>query len=436
MGKNNIIGNSFNFKGSINVPADKSIGHRALFLAALNEGKMTEITNLALTEDIRTISKDIQSTINCLAHIGIQFAEVKGKIFVKGRGIKKLVAAPNNLHCENSGTTARLLMGLLSGQKFASIIDGDESLKKRPMKRVVEPLQQMGANINSEDNLLPIEINSAELNGEKFELNLGSAQVKTAIILAALNAKDVTTIKDSMPSRDHTEIMLSHFTKNLKVEDGIIYITPDPIINLEVINIPGDPSSAAFFIVGALINPGSDLELKNICLNPTRIHYIDILKEMGGKIEITNSSEINGELVGDIQVKSSDLNAIDINKESIPFLIDELPILSLACALASGKSKISGADELRYKESDRIKTTVSQLKILGVNIEETNDGMIIEGGNNLVGAVCESFGDHRIAMMNSIAGTIASGETTINESDSVAVSFPNFYELLDSFKKR
>jgi len=297
-------------------------------------------------------------------------------------------------------------------------------------------LQQMGANINSEDNLLPIEINSAELNGEKFELNLGSAQVKTAIILAALNAKDVTTIKDSMPSRDHTEIMLSHFTKNLKVKDGIIYITPDPIINLEVINIPGDPSSAAFFIVGALINPGSDLELKNICLNPTRIHYIDILKEMGGKIEITNSSEINGELVGDIQVKSSDLNAIDINKESIPFLIDELPILSLACALASGKSKISGADELRYKESDRIKTTVSQLKILGASIEETNDGMIIEGGNNLVGAVCESFGDHRIAMMNSIAGTIASGETTINESDSVAVSFPNFYELLDSFKKR
>ena len=434
MDKIEIKSNEYIFKGTAQVPADKSIAHRALFISSMNK-EMTKISNLTNSEDVRTISNDLQSTIKCLADIGVQFAEVKGVIFVRGRGIREYVQSEGVLNCGNSGTTARLLIGLLSGQRFESKIDGDDSLKMRPMGRVIEPLKEMGGIFDSKDGNLPVTISASNLKGGSFDLNLGSAQVKSSLIFAALSAEGETKLKENKKSRNHTEIMLGNCTSNLKIKDDEIIIQPDPQIKLESFDIPGDPSAAAFFIVAGLINKNSELKINNICLNPTRALFIDILIKMGGNIEILNKRESGGEQIADLLISSSDLKAIKIQEESIPFVIDEIPILSLACSLAEGTSEIEGAEELRFKESDRIKTTVGELKKLGSDIEETKNGILIKGMDSLKGADCESHNDHRIAMMIAVAATVAEGSTTINSADSVSVSFPGFFDTLNMFRK-
>ena len=434
MDKIEIKSSDYFFKGNMQVPADKSIAHRALFIASLNKD-MTKISNLAMSEDVRTIASDLQTTIKCLADIGVQFAEVKGNIFVRGRGAKEFVASEGILDCGNSGTTARLMMGLLSGQSFESRLDGDDSLRTRPMSRVIEPLQKMGASILSTEGNLPLAISPSQLKGLNFNLELGSAQVKTALIFAALCAEGETRLKEIKKSRNHTEIMLKSCTNNLTIENDEIIIQPEPKIEIESFDIPGDPSSAAFFIVAALLNKNSELNIKNVCLNSTRVHFIEILKEMGAEIETINAHEISGELIGDVLVKSSKLKSIKIEKDSIPLVIDEIPILSLACSVAEGTSEILDAGELRFKESDRIKTTVSELKKLGSDIAETDNGILIKGKESLKGSDCKSHMDHRIAMTVAIAGTIAKGLTSIEEPECVSISFPNFFETLNNFRK-
>jgi 3-phosphoshikimate 1-carboxyvinyltransferase len=434
MDKIEIKSNEYIFKGTAQVPADKSIAHRALFISSMNK-EMTKISNLTNSEDVRTISKDLQSTIKCLSDIGVQFAEVKGVIFVRGRGIREYVQSEGVLNCGNSGTTARLLIGLLSGQSFESKIDGDDSLKMRPMGRVIEPLQEMGGIFDSKDGNLPLTISPSNLKGGNFDLNLGSAQVKSSLIFAALSAEGETKLNETKKSRNHTEIMLGNCTSNLTIKGDEIIIQPDPQIKLESFDIPGDPSAAAFFIVAGLINKNSELKIDNICLNPTRTLFIDILIKMGGNIQVLNKRESGGEQIADLLITSSDLKAIKIQEESIPFVIDEIPILSLACSLAEGTSEIQDAEELRFKESDRIKTTVGELKKLGSDIEETKNGILIKGKDSLKGADCESHNDHRIAMMIAVAATVAEGSTTINSADSVSVSFPGFFDTLNMFRK-
>ena len=434
MDKIEIKSNEYVFKGTAQVPADKSIAHRALFISSMNK-EMTKISNLTNSEDVRTISKDLQSTIKCLSDIGVQFAEVKGVIFVRGRGIREYVQSEGVLNCGNSGTTARLLIGLLSGQSFESKIDGDDSLKMRPMGRVIEPLQEMGGIFDSKDGNLPLTISPSNLKGGNFDLNLGSAQVKSSLIFAALSAEGETKLNETKKSRNHTEIMLGNCTSNLTIKGDEIIIQPDPQIKLESFDIPGDPSAAAFFIVAGLINKNSELKIDNICLNPTRTLFIDILIKMGGNIQVINKRESGGEQIADLLISSSDLKAIKIQEESIPFVIDEIPILSLACSLAEGTSEIQDAEELRFKESDRIKTTVGELKKLGSDIEETKNGILIKGKDSLKGADCESHNDHRIAMMIAVAATVAEGSTTINSADSVSVSFPGFFDTLNMFRK-
>jgi len=434
MDKIEIKSNEYVFKGTAQVPADKSIAHRALFISSMNK-EMTKISNLTNSEDVRTISKDLQSTIKCLSDIGVQFAEVKGVIFVRRRGIREYVQSEGVLNCGNSGTTARLLIGLLSGQSFESKIDGDDSLKMRPMGRVIEPLQEMGGIFYSKDGNLPLTISPSNLKGGNFDLNLGSAQVKSSLIFAALSAEGETKLNETKKSRNHTEIMLGNCTSNLTIKGDEIIIQPDPQIKLESFDIPGDPSAAAFFIVAGLINKNSELKIDNICLNPTRTLFIDILIKMGGNIQVLNKRESGGEQIADLLITSSDLKAIKIQEESIPFVIDEIPILSLACSLAEGTSEIQDAEELRFKESDRIKTTVGELKKLGSDIEETKNGILIKGKDSLKGADCESHNDHRIAMMIAVAATVAEGSTTINSADSVSVSFPGFFDTLNMFRK-
>jgi len=427
MGRVEIKGNDFLFKGEIDIPPDKSISHRAIILSSFNT-EVTRITNLLISQDTR-------STMDCLSKLGAQFEELDGDINVRGTGIRNYSAPQDVLYCGNSGTTARLLVGILSGQKFSSKLDGDISLRRRPMDRVKNPLEEMGATISTTSGRLPINISPASLEGMDFDLNLGSAQVKSAILFAALTASKETTFRDKKKSRDHTEIMLSSYTSNIKINNGVIHITPDPIIELSNIDVPNDPSSAAFFIVAGLINPDSELILKNLCLNPMRIKFVEILQKMGGNIKIANATGKDNEVIGDVVVKSSQLKSIQITEDSIPAIIDEIPILCLACSVAEGESIISGASELRFKESDRIKTTVTELSKLGCEIQEINDEIRITGKETLQGAPCESNDDHRIAMMIAIAGTKALGETVINNAECVSISFPNFFKLLKGFRK-
>ncbi len=429
MGKSiTIQGNEYLFKGHVEIPADKSISHRAVILSSLNSTE-TIINNILFSEDI-------SSTISCFQKMGVDFIYSDNKLIVKSKGASNFSEAKSVLDCGNSGTTARLLSGILVGQNFSSILDGDNSLRRRPMKRIEEPLRTMKADISTNNGCLPIEIKPSSLQGGEFNLNLGSAQVKSAILFAGLYAEGETKFRDRKRSRNHTEIMLANFTENIVVNEETITIRPNLKINLKEMTIPSDPSSAAFFIVASLISKNTELHIKNVCLNPMRIHFIDILKKMGGEIEISNVTLKDGEQVGDITSKSSTLSAIDIDEASIPSLIDEIPILSLACTLAEGESTISGADELRFKESDRIKSIVTELKKFGCNINETENGIRIVGKEELLAANCDSHGYHRIAMMAAIAGTKASGDTTIKNIECVSISFPNFFELLRGFEKK
>lgn len=419
-------------KGEITVPGDKSISHRALMFASIAEGD-TRIKGLLKGEDN-------MATLKAFSQMGVWIEESGNIVVVHGNGLNGLREPEDFIDAGNSGTTIRLITGLLSGQSFFSAVTGDQYLRKRPMKRVIEPLTQMGARIFGREsgNKAPLAIVGTKLKGISYNSPIASAQVKSAILLAGLYADGVTTVTEPTLSRDHTERMLTYFGANVERKGNTVSIEGGQ--KLEGISkkgfelvIPGDISSAAFFIVAALITKDSSLTIRDVGVNPTRTGVIDILRDMGGNIEILNQREISGEPVGDIYVTSSSLKGVEIKGDVIPMAIDELPVIAVAAAFAEGTTKIRGAKELRVKESDRIRTMADSLRKLGIKVDDTyEDGMDIEGGepNVMPGLDFNSFGDHRVAMSMCVAGLAATGkEMEINNTECIDTSFPGFEEL-------
>lgn len=417
------------FEGKIPVPGDKSISHRAAFIGALASGE-TEISNFLDAGDCLT-------TLDCLQKIGVQVKRKKGrKITIKGKSLFSFSEPEPILEAENSGTTARFLLGLLSGQNFFSVVAGDSSLQKRPMKRIVEPLRRMGAWIDGRNhgNHLPLAIRGQELKGIKYRIPLPSAQLKSALILASLLSEGESEIEEPIPSRDHTERMLDYLGADIKKGNNLIKIYGRRPFEGQEIIIPGDFSSASFFITAATIVENSNAVLPGIGINPTRTGLLKILKKMGGRIDIQEEKSVCQEPVGTVTVSSSSLKGVEIKAEEIPTLIDEIPLIALLATQAKGKTKIRGASELRVKESDRIAALACNFKKMGVGIEEMEDGFRIEGPQTLRGASVQSFGDHRMAMAMAVAGLVAEGETEIEDFACHYVSFPNFNYLLKKWE--
>ena len=417
-------------QGEIEVPGDKSISHRALIIGAMSKGKMN-ISNLAS-------GQDCLSTIRCLESLGIKIQKEEDGFAVNGRGSFGFQEPQNVLDAGNSGTTMRVLCGVLAGQSFNSVVTGDESLRSRPMKRVIEPLQKMGAEIHAHNNnqFAPIAISGKKLNAIEYALPVPSAQVKTALILAGLLASGKTTIHENIPTRDHTERMLKYLGINIASQNGSLVVSGQSEIESKDIFVPGDISSAIYFIGAGLLVENSHIKIKNVGLNPGRIGALQVLKRMGAKIEIKNVKEVNCEPVGEIEVKTSDLKGTQILSEEISSLIDEIPLLAVLACLAEGQTTIKGAKELRVKETDRLRAIASELNKLGANIKEFSDGLEITGSAKFKGAVVESFGDHRMVMALSVADLVASGETIVENAEVVDISFPNFFDILDSLAKK
>ncbi len=416
-------------EGTIDVPGDKSISHRAVIFASMARG-ITTVSNLST-------ATDCISTISCLKKLGIKVEKQDDTVFaIEGKGRFGFSAPIGILDAGNSGTTIRLMSGLLAGQSFESEITGDDSLIKRPMKRIMDPLESMGAKIFSSDNnnRPPIRIVGKKLKPISYTMPVASAQVKTAIMIAGLLCDGTTTIIEKYLSRDHTERMFKYLGANISTAFPNIEVKGGQLKPSNIF-VPGDISSAIFFIVAALLVRNSNITLNKVGLNPTRLGSLTALKKMGADISIISDETRNEEPLGSIKVSSSKLNAINITVEDIPSMIDEIPILALAATQANGKTIISGAEELRYKESDRLKAITDNLKRLGASIVEKPDGLEINGPTPLIGAEVESFGDHRLAMTMAIAGLIASGETKINNFESVNISFPEFIENLNLLLK-
>lgn len=412
-------------KGEITIPADKSISHRAVIFSSLAKGKSI----------IRNFStgQDPHSTLNIFKQLGVQIEEKNNEIIINSRG--KLNNLDTILDCGNSGTTMRLLAGVLAGQNFNSTLIGDASLSKRPMKRIIEPLSLMGASITSKEGKSPLNIYGTELHPINYNSKIASAQVKSCILLAGLQTQGKTTITEPYVSRNHTEIMLRHQGARLAINGTAVSIEKSELAPLNI-DICGDISSAAYFIVAALIVPDAEIILKNVGLNPTRAGILEVVKNMGGDIEILDQKEICGELVGDLKVKYSQLKGTTIEGEIIPRLIDEIPIIAVLATQAEGQTIIRDAQDLRNKESDRITAVVTELQKLGAKIEETPAGMIISGKCNLIGdANIETYHDHRLAMSLYVAGLVCKKEITINEFEWVNISFPEFEKLFENLKQ-
>lgn len=412
--------------GEVTIPADKSISHRAIIFSALAKGKSV-IKNFSN-------GQDPHSTLNIFKQLGVQFEEEGTTVVVNSSGVLQSSNSP--LDCGNSGTTMRLMAGVLAGQKFNSTLIGDDSLSKRPMKRVIAPLEQMGGDIQSNNFKAPLIISGKELNAINYNSPIASAQVKSCILLAGLNANGITTVTEPYTSRNHTEIMLKAMGANLSVEKTIVSIEKSELEPIDI-EIPGDISSAAYFICAGLIVPNSEIILKNVGLNPTRTGIIDVVKSMGGNIELLSERITCGERVGDILVKySPNLKACKISGEIIPRLIDEIPVIAVLATQADGQTVISDAQDLRNKESDRISAVVTELRKLGAEIEETPDGMIISGKTSLKGECeVETYHDHRLAMSLFVAGLITQKEIKINGFEWVNISFPEFEKMFASLKK-
>ena len=413
------------FKGEFSPTPDKSISHRAVIFSSLSRGKSV-IKNFLKAEDPI-------STVNAFRALGVDINDKGDDLTVRGNGIYGLKEPHDVIDCGNSGTTIRMLSGVLSGNPFFSVLTGDESLRGRPMARVITPLKQMGAEImaRAEDRYPPVAIKGRKLKPIQYVMPFASAQVKSAILLAGLYAEGVTEISEPARSRDHTERMLPAFGAEITVDGLCVGVKGGTELKGTDVYVPGDFSSSAFFIVGALLIKDSDITIKGVGINPARTGLLDALKEMGAGIEIYNVRTLSGEPVADIHCSGgAELKATDITKEKIPALIDEFPILCVAATQAQGTTTIRGAEELRVKESDRIKSMVKELRKMGVELEEFEDGLSISGRSDLKGAVLESYGDHRIAMAMAIAGLIADGTTTINGVSSVNISFPGFFEII------
>lgn len=423
-----IIKPSRGLRGEISLPGDKSISHRSVLFSAIAEGD-TEISGFLTGEDTLHTAKTVQALGILVDGLGT------GSLMVRGKGLDGLREPQTVLDLGNSGTGMRLLAGLLAGQDFFSILTGDQYLRKRPMGRIVEPLRKMGAAIDgrSKGTLAPLAIRGAGRRTKPlvFESPVASAQVKSALLLAGLYADGETTVNEPSKSRDHTERMFRFFGMDVQEKGTSVSIRGRQKLKASgVLEIPSDISSAAFFLVAACIVPGSDLLIKNIGVNPTRTGVIDVLRLMGGDITLENSREQAGEPVADIRVRYRRLQAVEISGEMIPRAIDEIPVLSVAASCASGTTVIKDAAELRVKESDRIATMAAELRKMGVTIREFPEGMEIAGRDSLTGAVCESHGDHRIAMSMAIAGLAAAKETIVRDTEWIDTSFPGFERLL------
>jgi 3-phosphoshikimate 1-carboxyvinyltransferase len=417
-------------RGTVRVPGDKSISHRALLFGAIAEGT-TQIEGLLPAEDPL-------STAACLRAMGVAVSPIEAgqPVLVEGVGLDGFQEPEDVLDCGNSGTTMRLMLGLLAGRSGRHfVLNGDASLRRRPMQRVGGPLSAMGARISgrSGGNLAPLAIEGVPLRGTTIHTPVASAQVKSAIILAALTAEGCTTVIEPVQSRDHSERMLRAFGAQLSVGGAgntEVTITPGASLRGQEVIVPGDISSAAFWLVAAAITPGADLTVENVGLNPSRTGILDVLEQMGAQIELLNARDVAGEPVGDLRVTHGPLQAFSIGAELIPRLVDEIPVLAVAACCAEGISRVTGAEELRVKETDRLAVMARQLGAMGARIEEFADGMTIQGGVELHGTAVDSETDHRVAMSLAVAAQIARGATSLERAEAAAVSYPNFWDDL------
>jgi 3-phosphoshikimate 1-carboxyvinyltransferase len=410
------------FKGSPKIPGDKSISHRGLILGALASGRSEVVDILE--------GGDVQSTAHCLRLLGVTITKKDNRTLIDGIGTKGFSKAPGLLDCGNSGTTMRVLMGVLAGRDIEATLTGDHSLVKRPMMRVATPLKLMGAKFKlTNENFAPLTVTGTKLHAVDYELKIASAQIKTAIMMAALSASGTTRITGEIGSRDHTERLLPHFGVKIEVSSQSIAIAGRQEMRANQVIVPGDPSTAAFWVGTASIIPNSKIEMHNISLNPTRTGFLEVLKRMGAKIK-TEITSHHPEPVGSIFVETGDLIGTEVTKEEIPSLIDEIPLLAVIATQAKGATLVHGAEELRVKESDRLAAVASNLRAMGCEIEVYPDGFRIEGKQNLTGTSLPSFHDHRIAMAFSVAGLVADQTTTIEDAECVSISYPEFFKTL------
>ncbi|MFH1857608.1 MAG: 3-phosphoshikimate 1-carboxyvinyltransferase [Candidatus Omnitrophota bacterium] len=423
-------------QGEAHIPGDKSISHRAAMLGAIADGETT-INNFLP-------SADCLATVDCFKKMGIEIEmsnvqlpmSNECRVIIKGKGLKGLSKPDGPLDVGNSGTTIRLISGILAGQSFETTVSGDASIQKRPMKRIAEPLRRMGVRVTGKgkgDEICPpLNISGGKLRPIEYKLPMASAQVKSCVLLAGLYAEGETCVIEPAPSRDHTERMLSYLGVKFAKLGNKISVCGPASFEGRTIDVPGDVSSAAFLIVAGLLVPNSDLLLRNVGVNPTRTGILEVLHRMGAVVEVLDEEIISGEPRANIRVKGqgSGVKGMEIGGELIPKVIDEIPIIAVLATQAEGKTVIRDAKELRVKESDRIKTISTELKKMGAKIEEKDDGMVISGPTKLKGAKVQSYGDHRVAMSLAVAGLIADGETVIEDTDCIETSFPGFENLL------
>lgn len=416
-------------KGEVTIPGDKSISHRAVMFGSISQG-LTEVTNFLQ-------GADCLSTISCFRKLGISIENTPEKILIHGKGLHGLSAPTEQLDAGNSGTTTRLISGLLAPQPFSETLTGDASIQKRPMNRIIDPLSQMGASIRSihGNGCAPLSITGSPLKAIHYTSKVASAQVKSAILLAGLYADGETKVTEPYISRNHSEIMLNYFGASVTTSDTTASVLPEPRLVGQKVEVPGDISSAAYFIAAGLIVPNSEILIKNVGINPTRDGILRVAKEMGGNITLLNVNYEKGEPVADILVKSSSLHGITIKGEIIPTLIDEIPIIAIMAAFAKGTTTIMDAAELKVKESNRIDVMVENLSAMGCDITGTEDGMLLHGGKELTGASIDSRLDHRIAMSFAVAALCAEGVTNIKGSECVNISYPAFYQDLERLTK-
>jgi 3-phosphoshikimate 1-carboxyvinyltransferase len=414
--------------GHLAVPGDKSISHRALLIGAVCDGE-THVTGWGR-------SGDTESTLAAVRALGVTVEEHgETELTVHGVGLRGLKSA--DVDCGNAGTLARLISGLLAYQDGTFTLTGDESLSQRPMQRIALPLEQMGARIETTQGKLPVRIDGGPLAGVTYELPVASAQIKSAILLAAIGATGRTTVLEPRPSRDHTELMLEAAGASLARRPGSVSIDPVPSLRLPEVHVPGDFSSAAPFIVAATLIPGSEITIHDVGLNPRRTGLLDVLERMGARIGVLNRRRVGMETFGDIEVRHAELTATEIDGSEVPRLIDELPLFALAAALAHGQSRVSGANELRLKESDRTNAVVELLRAIGAHPQGQPDGFVVTGvPTRPRGGHVDSLGDHRIAMLGAIAGLASSEGVEVEGSDSVAISFPGFFDIVEELVQR
>ena len=421
-----LLANQMPLQGSLRVPGDKSISHRSIMFGAMATGQTT-VSGFLLGDDCL-------STISCFQKLGVDIQVNDNNVIINSEGMDKWKEPFEILDTGNSGTTTRLMLGILAGSGVHAVLVGDESIAKRPMKRVIEPLRQMGAHISGRNGgqFTPLAVQGSELTAIDYTMPVASAQVKSAILLAGLRANGVTTVREMEVSRDHTERMLSKFGAEISSEDRVIKLQGGQRLTGTHVEVPGDISSAAFFLVAGAIAKGSKIRLQNVGLNPTRTGILDVLNLMGAQMDIEMNELLDDEPMGTITITSSDLKGIEIGGDLIPRLIDEIPIIALLATQAHGTTVIKDAEELKVKETDRITAVVDELKKLGADIEGTDDGMIIRGPVTLSGGQLQSYGDHRIGMMAAIASVIATQPIVIEQASCISVSYPNFFEHLQN----